>query len=467
MEAPRPRVASPVPGQSTPRALPLLAALALALAPAGNGCGRRDSARTTDLDLFFTAQTHGRLTPCGCFSGQFGGVSRLPAALALQGLTNAIGLDAGDALEGTEDYHLLRHRHLASAFASLGYVALNVGRMEASLPVEALRQLAIRSAVPLISANVLDRTTGKPVLPPWRIVEHAGLRLAVIGVVDPRGLEDGPGEGLTIERMETCLARILPEAKRESDLIALLAHTDEHTLTVLASEFYEIAVILGGRVSQPAPSVLVENRSLIHYTGNEGKSLGTLELVITNRGGIGVRQSAMILLTDRIPEHPRILELAAAYRREVRGTRLGADDPERLGAGRVPGSRIRNGYAGSESCLDCHAAAARVWKESGHGRAFASLVARDSDADPACIGCHTVGFGNPDGYRREYGRTRLVDVGCESCHGPGSAHVSERRAGGKPSFRFRPLGAGDCRQCHHGEFSRPFDWERFWPQVRH
>ena len=84
-----------------------------------------------------------------------------------------------------------------------------------------------------------------------------------------------------------------------------------------------------------------------------------------------------------------------------------------------------------------------------------------------CIGCHTVGFGEPSGYRRAYGEDKLTDVGCESCHGPGSEHVSHWRAGKQPPFKFRPLGAGDCIQCHYGEFSRPFDWDTFWPSVKH
>ena len=32
---------------------------------------------------------------------------------------------------------------------------------------------------------------------------------------------------------------------------------------------------------------------------------------------------------------------------------------------------------------------------------------------------------------------------------------------------FRPLDAGDCKKCHYGEFSRPFDYEVFWPHIYH
>jgi hypothetical protein len=87
--------------------------------------------------------------------------------------------------------------------------------------------------------------------------------------------------------------------------------------------------------------------------------------------------------------------------------------------------------------------------------------------DPECVKCHTVGFGTAAGYRREFQGSRLAEVGCESCHGPGARHVEERRAGGPVDFKFRPLGAGDCQKCHHGEFSRPFDWDKFWPLIRH
>jgi hypothetical protein len=90
-----------------------------------------------------------------------------------------------------------------------------------------------------------------------------------------------------------------------------------------------------------------------------------------------------------------------------------------------------------------------------------------ADADPKCITCHTVGFGTASGYRREYAEKKLTDVGCESCHGPGSLHVEQRALGLAATFKFRPLGAGDCIQCHHGEFSRPFEWDKFWPAIRH
>ena len=91
--------------------------------------------------------------------------------------------------------------------------------------------------------------------------------------------------------------------------------------------------------------------------------------------------------------------------------------------------------------------------------------------DPSCVKCHVVGFGEPGGYLRSMAdEKRLINVGCESCHGPGSEHMKVRSLappGEDVLLKMRPVGAGQCVQCHHGEFSRPFEWKEFWPRIEH
>jgi len=45
--------------------------------------------------------------------------------------------------------------------------------------------------------------------------------------------------------------------------------------------------------------------------------------------------------------------------------------------------------------------------------------------------------------------------------------VLEKEGDTSIRFTFRPLDAGDCLKCHHGEFSRPFKWDQFWPLIQH
>lgn len=430
------------------------------------GCS--DSRRIPlDLSIYFTCDTHGRLVPCGCFTGQNGGLTRLKTVLDASPGTNQLRLDVGDAIGGREDFHLVEYARILDAYALMHFDALNIGHREARLPLAELQRLRQSSPVPLLSANLLDKATGQPVFDTHRLVQRGGFTIAIVGLLDPRGLGDDLGAGLAVEKMEAVLPRLLPELRSKADLVVVLAFTDEATLTRLAQEFYEIDVLLGGRVSQPAQQLVRENRSLIYFVTNESRTLGWLRLRLLAKGRPDVLGNDMMLLHDRIPESREIQALAAAYRQQIRGMKLAVDSPETFRDDAVPGVRLAATYAGSEACLECHADDAAVWRRSGHARAFATLARKQADADPKCLECHTVGFGTVSGYRREFAAARLVDVGCESCHGPGSLHVRQQNGDKAVGFKFRPLGAGDCLKCHHGEFSRPFDWDKFWPPIAH
>jgi hypothetical protein len=213
--------------------------------------------------------------------------------------------------------------------------------------------------------------------------------------------------------------------------------------------------------------LLIENRSIILYTTNESKAVGVLQAEMAGPGKLVPKKFDIVLLHDQMPQDQALRTENDAYRALVRQTKLMVDDVARTRPDEVPGVRPAAKYAGTESCATCHAGAAQKWHGTAHAQAFISLASHNSDADPTCIGCHTVGFGTATGYRREYAGKKLTDVGCESCHGPGSEHVAQRQSGEKILFKFRPLGEADCTACHHGEFSRPFKWEYFWPAIKH
>ena len=434
----------------------LLAALALA------ACGKM-AAPPPELNIQFTADVRGRLVPCGCFTGQLGGLTRIATLFAENAPANPLRVDVGDAIGGTADFQRIEYGYILKAFAQLGYAAANIGQREAALTLDQLRAIHSQSPVPLISANLLDAATRQPVFETHRMFG----RIAIIGVVDPRGLGDALGDGLVVEKMETALSNLLPKLKGQADFIVLLAFTDEATLHALAREFYELDVILGGKVTQPAQQLEHENRSTILYTTNQSRAVGTLALRLLAPHRVEPIRGEVMLVSDQFPQHGAIRHLAVNYRDEIRRTKLDVDDPTKLAAELVPGVKQAANFVGTESCISCHANAAEVWQKSGHANAFQSLLVAKADADPNCIACHTVGFASPSGYRREFGARKFTQVGCESCHGPGSLHVEQRRSGAPATDHFRTLGAGDCQKCHHGEFSRPFDFEKFWPAVQH
>jgi hypothetical protein len=85
-------------------------------------------------------------------------------------------------------------------------------------------------------------------------------------------------------------------------------------------------------------------------------------------------------------------------------------------------------FVGSEACKSCHASEFETWAKHPHSRALASLESKGQAANAECLRCHTTGMGRPGGFRETNAVATASDlsrVGCESCHGPGSAHVAE------------------------------------------
>ena len=92
-------------------------------------------------------------------------------------------------------------------------------------------------------------------------------------------------------------------------------------------------------------------------------------------------------------------------------------------------------YKGSDKCKACHPVPHAAWMEMKHAHAFASLTAEQiasgvddkGGTNRKCIDCHTTGYGD-GGFVSEAETPKLTNVGCESCHGPGSLHIKTMMA---------------------------------------
>jgi hypothetical protein len=110
-------------------------------------------------------------------------------------------------------------------------------------------------------------------------------------------------------------------------------------------------------------------------------------------------------------------------------------------------------YVGARTCAACHTGAYLWWAQTRHASAFQTLIARGRQLDLDCIGCHVTGFEQPGG--AVLGRLgELKGVGCESCHGPGGAHVDNPQAHRTSVHRMVPEAA--CVGCHDPSHSDAF-----------
>ena len=107
-------------------------------------------------------------------------------------------------------------------------------------------------------------------------------------------------------------------------------------------------------------------------------------------------------------------------------------------------------YVGSETCADCHDAEYESYAaHSKKAHSYASVKVMRKGLTEAeyreCLHCHATGYGQPGGFVSEAETPQMQNLGCESCHGPGSLHADS----GDPEDIVGDLTPEDCERCHN------------------
>jgi hypothetical protein len=129
-----------------------------------------------------------------------------------------------------------------------------------------------------------------------------------------------------------------------------------------------------------------------------------------------------------------------------------------------PAAKGKPSYVGSESCGDCHDAAAKYWTKTVHAQAWKTLVDRGQQFDYDCIGCHVTGWQQPGGSNLAHNDT-LRDVQCETCHGPASIHVAKGGQEKPLAIVLDPPENLCASQCHTKEHSDTFQHDAYLRDI--
>lgn len=166
----------------------------------------------------------------------------------------------------------------------------------------------------------------------------------------------------------------------------------------------------------------------------------------------------LITLSDDIPGDPEITRLLAAYYAQLAGMNREKGD---VSLCKQP-DRAKAVFVGTEKCVDCHDSAYAFWKKTKHAKAWATLEDQGKHFDLTCVGCHTVGYQQPGGFCRLKDVGALKNVGCESCHGPGSVHAEDS----EPRSIILRASESTCKSsCHIPDHSDAFVYEKYLREI--
>jgi len=118
-------------------------------------------------------------------------------------------------------------------------------------------------------------------------------------------------------------------------------------------------------------------------------------------------------------------------------------------------------FVGNATCQKCHVDDCSHYTSTKHAIAWKTLEDKRSHVDPYCQQCHTTGYGSNAGFVSVSKSPKLFNVGCESCHGPSSAHVADVKT--RTTFNAKD----QCLQCHDRENSPLFQYDEYWKKILH
>ena len=221
-------------------------------------------------------------------------------------------MDAGGTLTGGTGNGAVEDELLVRAMTAMRYDAFNAGQGELRAGPLALRQLAQSAAPPLISSTSKAPAgqpggAAQPTPKPYVIREVSGVRVGLVGVTSP----DPAGSAGDASPAEA-LRSLLPEVRRQADIVVALADLEPDEVKALAAAGLDLDAILGAR-SVSIREATREGRAIVASAGPDGQYVGRLTLTVDDKGRIASYQGEAVPLDDRVSSDPDISRLRAQY----------------------------------------------------------------------------------------------------------------------------------------------------------
>ncbi|HMY15206.1 MAG TPA: multiheme c-type cytochrome [Polyangium sp.] len=275
--------------------------------------------------LYVLSNIAGALEPCGCTKDQLGGIHHLAAFFDAErsAAPNTLIVGAGPMLFGEPTLGATEQTQqswkadtLATAFKQLGLVGWAPGVNDWAAGAEFLGKAVAASGATLLAGNVDASPRPVPVV----VREVGGLKIALIGVADPRNREGKLPAGVSTKPAVAAMREGLAEAKRQGARVFVgVAAVARGEALRLADAFPELNVLVIGKSveaghANDAPKAPMQlGNTLVVETSNHLQSVAVVDLFVrgstagdtpiqfADAGGVS-RAEELVSLAGRIRE---------------------------------------------------------------------------------------------------------------------------------------------------------------------
>lgn len=296
-------------------------AIIAVIAAAVAGCAARGG-RAPDADLLHLTllqiNDHYVLEPVD--GGRRGGMARL--ATLVQDLKrenpNTIFALAGDTLSPSVESALLRGRQMVAALNAVGLDFATFGNHEFDFGPDVLVERMKESKFRWLSANVVDRRSGRPFGGALAdvLVTLGGVRVGLFGLTTAQTTQTSrPGPDVAFGQPVAVARDVAARLRAEgANLVVAVTHVTMAEDKAIAATA-DVDVILGGHEHDPL--VAEEGKTLITKAGSDARYLVQVDVWLTRDGRLVERSWRFREVSRRIEPDALVAALVRDYARQL------------------------------------------------------------------------------------------------------------------------------------------------------
>jgi len=268
------------------------------------------NAQEKSLFVLHTNNTNGALENCYCPDNPFGAVEKRSIYVNdfIKKNPNTIFVDAGDIFTMSKQF--LKDSLMAEAYNLLPYDAILFGDQEITMESNVLSELRKIINIPVVSTNFDLEGSVRSI-----IINKAGLRIALLGIIDEYAIKYYPEEIKDRIKLQDPIEEVKKELSRlkdKVDVIILLTHQGTDKDVALAKEIKDIDLIVGAHSQSLLEKPDKVNGALIVQAGKSGYQVGVTKLLIKNNKVIN-SSGRVDTMKFEMSDDPRIMKMIKEY----------------------------------------------------------------------------------------------------------------------------------------------------------
>jgi 2',3'-cyclic-nucleotide 2'-phosphodiesterase (5'-nucleotidase family) len=269
------------------------------------------------LYILHTNNTNGALENCYCPDHPFGAVEKRTVFISefLNKHSNVILLDSGDIF--TMTHQAFKDSLMAEAYRLLPYDAVLPGDQELMMDPNEINRLFDKMGIHVVATNITVADIEGLLVS--HIVERDGLKIAILGIMDPYAVKYYSPELKNHIQLEDPIVAVKKTMKKltdQVDIFVLLTHQGADLDYEMAEKIDGLHLIVGSHSQSAIEKPEEVNGTLIVQAGKEGYYVGIAELIISGKEVVEKTGRIDTMRLD-MPDNPTVMNMIHEYEKKT------------------------------------------------------------------------------------------------------------------------------------------------------